>query len=106
VIVPSESTACLTTGFQLLSSLFDSNLAFYGRGKNGPTCFTTDDAEAEIQALKSVWPRYRFTSILLHSMILNQYFFIGSSVMFQLLQQRYIFKLDMGHCIVIRWSDR
>ena len=65
VIVPSESTACLTEGFQSLLALLDGDDAFYQRGRAGPSCFMTDDSEAEIKALKNVWPRYSYRLIAL-----------------------------------------
>jgi len=67
VIVPSESTSCLTAAFRLLLSLFE-NEAFYGNGLLGPACFRTDDSEAEIKAWHAVWSEYanKFCNYFIH----------------------------------------
>ena len=56
VITSSESKKSLKKSFEMLKTVLPEN-AFYKKGREkGPTIFMTDDADAEIDALKTVWP--------------------------------------------------
>ena len=56
IVTKSESEITLTAAFVKLKEVLP-DFAFYGRGKDkGPVLFMTDDADAEINALHTVWP--------------------------------------------------
>lgn len=56
VITPSESEPVLKAAFKALKEVLPEE-AFNKRGKDeGPVLFMTDDADAEINALRAVWP--------------------------------------------------
>ena len=56
IITNSESEKSLIKAFENLKKVLPEN-AFFKRGKDkGPVIFMTDDADAEINALKTVWP--------------------------------------------------
>ena len=55
VVTTREDTDTVAYGFRLLKSILPEN-AFYGRGLLGPSCFMTDDSDAERNALSDVWP--------------------------------------------------
>ena len=60
VIVRSESEEILRDAFKKLKEVLPED-AFYNRGKKkGPVLFMTDDAAAEINALKENWPDSTF----------------------------------------------
>ena len=66
VITSSESEQTLTKAFEMLRNVLPDN-AFYKKGKNkGPVIFMTDDADGEINALKTVWPEAKLLLCVWH----------------------------------------
>ena len=56
VVTSSENEKILTEAFHAFKEILP-NFAFHRRGKlRGPVIFMTDDADAEINALRKVWP--------------------------------------------------
>ena len=55
IITTREDTPTILHGLELLKSILPDN-AFHGRGEMGPSCFMTDDCDAEKNALSGTWP--------------------------------------------------
>ena len=65
VVTSSESEKVLTTAFKALKLLLPND-AFYNRQSAGPVLFMTDDANAEVNALRHVWPEATFLLCVWH----------------------------------------
>ena len=66
VITHSESQKSLEKAFEMLKTVLPEN-AFHKRGiEKGPEIFMTDDAEAEINALRKVWPNSKLLLCVWH----------------------------------------
>ena len=66
VVTSSENEKTLTRAFEVFKNILPDD-AFGKRGKqNGPVLFMTDDADAEINALKQVWPEARLLLCVWH----------------------------------------
>lgn len=55
LVTTSESTEVISAALELYKSLLDDK-SFYGRGREGPQVFMTDDSSAERSALASAFP--------------------------------------------------
>ena len=66
LITSSENETTLTEAFTLFKDVLP-DYAFCKRGQHkGPVLFMTDDADAEINALKKVWPESKFLLCVWH----------------------------------------
>ena len=65
VVTSSESENVLTAAFKALKHLLPSD-AFYNRKRAGPVLFMTDDAPAEVNARRHVWPKATFLLCVWH----------------------------------------
>jgi len=65
VITSGESEATITTALNKLTEVFPPN-AFYGRGKQGPKVFLTDDSSPERNAINNIWPEATLFLCIFH----------------------------------------
>lgn len=66
IITSSENEKTLTEAFEMFKDVLPED-AFHKRGKeNGPVLFMTDDADAEINALHTVWPEAKHLLCVWH----------------------------------------
>lgn len=56
ILSTSETEVMVTKGLEMLNEVYPEGKAFFGRGKQGPEVFMTDNSDAERNSLRNVYP--------------------------------------------------